>query len=244
MWPVIFWKLDTYYVIWSAALVLMVLWTKRRAVSKYRLSSQNTVDILLWVLTGVFIGATVGGYLDRFEQFTGDPKALLRFWEVGVSSGPGFIGGGLFGLYKIKRLGVSVDRFAEASAIPCSFMLFVGRWGCFANGCCKGLPTDSLWGVRFPFQPNIAVWPSQLFESGAALVIGLALMAIERKRFRKGTIPKRRDNLPNIFDIVWRLQNSLRFSARGQQIHGTSDGTIFRRHRLRRRIVLAREIHP
>jgi phosphatidylglycerol:prolipoprotein diacylglycerol transferase len=186
MWPVLFWKIDTYYVIWSAALVLMVLWTKRRAVLFYGISGADASDILAWVLTGVFIGATVGGYLNRLGEFAENPAKLLRFWEVGVSSGPGFIGGGLFGMYKIRRSGVFADGFAESSSIPCCFMLFIGRWGCFANGCCKGLPTASKLGVKFPTAPHSAVWPSQLFESMAALLIGLLLVAIEFIRFRRG----------------------------------------------------------
>jgi phosphatidylglycerol:prolipoprotein diacylglycerol transferase len=111
----------------------------------------------------------------------------LRFWESGASSGPGFIGGGLFGLYKIKRLGVSTGSFAESASIPCAFMLFIGRWGCFANGCCAGLPTDSPLGVRFPSRPDAAVWPSQLFESTASLIIGISLLLLEKKRKNSDT---------------------------------------------------------
>jgi phosphatidylglycerol:prolipoprotein diacylglycerol transferase len=66
-------------------------------------------------------------------------------------------------------------------------MLAVGRLGCFANGCCTGLPTDSPFGVRFPARPGLTVWPSQLFESTAALLIGAALIAIEWYRLRRGS---------------------------------------------------------
>jgi phosphatidylglycerol:prolipoprotein diacylglycerol transferase len=88
------------------------------------------------------------------------------------------------GVWKLRRLGVSVDKFAEASSIPIAFTLAVGRLGCFASGCCKGLPTDSPIGVRFPANPALALWPSQLFESGAALLIGVSLMAAEKHRRR------------------------------------------------------------
>jgi phosphatidylglycerol:prolipoprotein diacylglycerol transferase len=185
MWPVLFRYIETYYIFWGAALLLMVFWTRRRAMSIYGISGNDASDILWWVMCGVFAGATLGGYLGNWERYAGDPGKILRFWESGVSAGPGFIGGGLFGLYKIKRLGVSAGAFAESASIPCSFMLFVGRWGCFANGCCAGLPTASPLGVRFPFRPDTAVWPSQLFESTAALVIGISLILIERKRVKR-----------------------------------------------------------
>jgi phosphatidylglycerol:prolipoprotein diacylglycerol transferase len=178
-------KIDSYYLMWALALCLMVLWTKRRAAVIYGISDRNASDILMWTLCGVFIGATLGGYFDHWSRYSQSPGLLLRFWESGVSSGPGFIGGGLFGLFKTKRLGVSVDRFAESSSIPCSFMLFIGRIGCFLNGCCSGLPTDSPFGVRFPAYPGVKVFPSQIFESAAAFLIGILLVVIEKKRIRR-----------------------------------------------------------
>jgi phosphatidylglycerol:prolipoprotein diacylglycerol transferase len=186
MRPILFWKIDSYYFFWSVALAVMVLWTKRRASKLYGISGRDSADIMSWVLLGAFIGATLGGYLNRWGRFAENPEKLLRFWEVGVSSGPGFIFGGLLGFFRIKRLGASTDKFAESAAIPCSFMLFIGRIGCFANGCCRGRPTDSIFGVRFPSNPSVAVWPSQLFESAAGLLIGLLLIAVERGRLRRG----------------------------------------------------------
>jgi phosphatidylglycerol:prolipoprotein diacylglycerol transferase len=190
MRPFIFWKIDSYYFFWSLALVVMVLWTKRRASRLYGISRGDAADILSWALLGAFIGATLGGYANRWNSFAANPEKMLRFWEVGVSSGPAFIFGGLLGFFKIKRLRASTDRFAESAAIPCSFMIFIGRIGCFMNGCCKGRPTDSIFGVRFPSNPTAAVWPSQLFESAAGLLIGLSLIAIERGRLRKGALDR------------------------------------------------------
>ncbi|MDR1510081.1 MAG: prolipoprotein diacylglyceryl transferase [Synergistaceae bacterium] len=184
MWPVLFGYIETYYIFWGAALMVMVFWTRRRAVFIYGISGTDAYDILWWVMCGVFIGSTLGGYLGNWERFADAPGKILRFWESGASSGPGFIGGGLFGLYKIKRLGIPVGSFAESASIPCAFMLFIGRWGCFANGCCAGLPTNSPLGVRFLSRPDAAVWPSQLFESTAALIIGISLALLEKKRLK------------------------------------------------------------
>lgn len=185
MYPVLFslgpLEVDAYYVLWGIALCLAVLWMRRRCVSKYGISFNDASDILFWVIVGVFVGATVGGYLDHWTRYAESPVRLLYFWESGLSSGPGFIGGGLAGLYKIRRLSLSVNSFAEAASVPCAFMLFIGRWGCFLNGCCKGIPIDSPFGVHFPANPSLAVYPSQVFESAAALVIGITLVLLEKK---------------------------------------------------------------
>jgi phosphatidylglycerol:prolipoprotein diacylglycerol transferase len=204
MRPVLFRYIETYYVFWGAALLLMVFRTRKRATYIYGISENDASDILWWVMCGVLIGSTLGGYLGNWERFAEDPSGILRFWESGVSAGPGFIGGGLFGLYKIKRLGVSADAFAESASVPCSFMLFVGRWGCFANGCCSGLPTASPLGVIFPFRPGVAVWPSQLFESTAALIIGISLIFLEKKRAKRPDASRRAVLFP-LFLITYGL---------------------------------------
>jgi phosphatidylglycerol:prolipoprotein diacylglycerol transferase len=174
-------EVGSYYVIWGAALCLMMAWTRRRATQKYGMSFNDAGDVLLWTFLGVFVGATLGGYLDNWTRYVESPEKLLYFWRSGVSSGPGFIGGGLAGIYKLRRLKLSVNCFADASAVPCAFMLFIGRWGCFLEGCCQGVPTTSSWGVSFPYNPTVKVFPSQLFESFAALLIGLFIVLAEKK---------------------------------------------------------------
>ncbi|MCL2684118.1 MAG: prolipoprotein diacylglyceryl transferase [Synergistaceae bacterium] len=185
MLPKIFGKIDTYYVLWSAAAVLVYMWTARRAARIYGISRGDVYDVLWWVLFGALVGASLQGYAENWERYYSDPAKLLRFWESPVSSGAGFILGGLLGLWKLRRLGVSVDKFAEASSIPAAFMLATGRLGCFASGCCRGLPTDSPLGVRFPFDPDVPLWPSQLFESAAAVLIGTVLAITEKYRRRE-----------------------------------------------------------
>ncbi len=185
MYPVLLrvgaFRVESYYALWGVAVCLMVLWTRRRAVRRYGISYNDATDVLLWVLVGVLIGATLGGYLDHWKRYAADPARILRFWESGLSSGPGFLGGGIAGLWKLSRLRVSPDAFAESAAVPCAFLLFVGRWGCFLNGCCAGIPTSSPFGVTFPGGAATPVYPSQIFESLAGLVIGLLLSALEAK---------------------------------------------------------------
>jgi phosphatidylglycerol:prolipoprotein diacylglycerol transferase len=175
-----------YYVFWGAALCGMIWWTESRAVRKYGMSCDDCRSALAWSVCGTFFGAAAGGF---FEKAAASGELSLSFSALansGLSSGPAFIAGGMFGLYKLKRLGVSAGRFADASAVPAAFMISAGRWGCFFQGCCAGLPTASRLGARFPFSPDVPLWPSQLFESAAAFAIGAILAAIERRRAARG----------------------------------------------------------
>jgi phosphatidylglycerol:prolipoprotein diacylglycerol transferase len=177
-------KVESYYVIWGLALAAMVLWTRNRAVKRYAMDFDDVTGVLQWVMAGVLIGATAGGYLDNWSRYAESPIRILYFWESGLSSGPGFIGGGLAGLYKLRRLSLSVNNFAESASIPCALLLFVCRWGCFLNGCCQGIATNSPLGVRFPQNRLVPVYPTQLFESFAALAIGICLWTAERRMSR------------------------------------------------------------
>jgi len=79
------------------------------------------------------------------------------------------------------------DYFAPALGLG----LFLGRIGCFCNGCCFGTPTDLPWGIAFPVgsipwfvygtQP---LHPSQLYSSlyGLGLFFGMHVL-LKHKRF-------------------------------------------------------------
>ncbi|MDR2007067.1 MAG: prolipoprotein diacylglyceryl transferase [Acidaminococcales bacterium] len=185
MYPSI-WKIELYYVFWGAALCGMVWWTERRAVREYGFADDDARSVLLWSMCGVFIGAWAGGYADKAAASGGAACGISALFNSGLSSGPAFIAGGLCGLYKRRRRALPVGRFADAAAIPAAFMIFVGRWGCFLQGCCVGLPTNSRLGVRFPFSHGVPLWPSQIFESAAGLAIGLLLIAVEKRRAARG----------------------------------------------------------
>jgi phosphatidylglycerol:prolipoprotein diacylglycerol transferase len=59
-----------------------------------------------------------------------------------------------------------------------------GRIGCFFAGCCFGIPTESFLGVVFPhghasdMYPNLAVYPTQLFESAFLFALFFVLQHV------------------------------------------------------------------
>jgi phosphatidylglycerol:prolipoprotein diacylglycerol transferase len=164
----------------------MIWRTECRAVRKYGFTGGDARSVVAWSMSGAFIGAMAGGYINNVTASGEWACGFSTLFNTGLSSGPAFIAGGLSGFYKLRRHGLPVGRFADAAAIPVAFMIFVGRWGCFLQGCCAGLPTNSPFGVRFPFSPDVPRWPSQIFESAAGLAIGLLLAAMERYRFARG----------------------------------------------------------
>lgn len=81
------------------------------------------------------------------------------------------------------------DAFSPGLAIGHA----IGRVGCFAAGCCFGKPTNGWWGVTFtsPLAAervgtplNVALQPTQLFESAVELANFILLMwMLKRKKF-------------------------------------------------------------
>ena len=184
-------KVDAYYVFWTLGLMLMVVWTRYRAVTFYKMTYNDATDVLFYVFLGGVVGALAGGFLQNMSLYLEQPRMILNYRLVGLSSAHGFLLAGAAGLWKLKKLGLRVNPFADAAAIPASFMLFIGRWGCFSEGCCQGIETDSSLGVHFHYLPEgIYAYPTQLFESTASLVIGVALLCYEwrSRRSKKGLL--------------------------------------------------------
>jgi phosphatidylglycerol:prolipoprotein diacylglycerol transferase len=135
----------------------------------------------------LLLGAILGGKL-LYIVLHGMPSADgLREWLQWLQSGFVFYGGflGALGIgwwYAHQNhldFGRSADYFGPAIALGHA----IGRWGCFATGCCYGKPTSLPWGVSFPnslssVDPQLSgvpLHPVQLYESLGNLAIFLVL---------------------------------------------------------------------
>ncbi len=128
------------------------------------------------------------------------PSRIFNIFKGGLAYYGGFILGTLAALIfmRIRRMNMlfTSDTIGYGTAIG----LFFGRLGCFLNGCCFGLHTDSFMGVHFPKgsaafaelanagvvdrakdMETPALLPTQLFESFFSLALFLYLYLYLRK---------------------------------------------------------------
>ena len=64
----------------------------------------------------------------------------------------------------------------------------LGRIGCFFAGCCYGIETDSIWGVKFPHLDH-NVYPTQLYEAIFLILLSGILSLLAFKYKNKYTMP-------------------------------------------------------
>jgi phosphatidylglycerol:prolipoprotein diacylglycerol transferase len=149
------------------------------------------IFINVWIAT-FLMGARGLNFLVNRQAYVGSLQ-LHSFYFGGFSLYGGALGV-LFATFILARLfRIQVWNLLDHMIIPSSLAVTSARIGCFLAGCCAGKATDSFWGVVFPNKEaaasileklspllprtEIAVYPTQLFEAGGAL-IGLAVVLI------------------------------------------------------------------
>lgn len=174
--------IDTYTVVWAAALALALGWTRIRAVRLYGLGDEDVRVVLFWGFLGILVGARLGNILVEWPVYAAHPGKLLRPWEGGLSALPAILGGGLTAWGVLWKRRLPAWPVAEAASLPAAALIALGRWGCFLNGCCYGEKTAVPWAVHFPFDPEgVLRHPTELYESLAALGLWVLLSLVERK---------------------------------------------------------------
>ena len=115
-------------------------------------------------------------------------SANLVQWLVSGDVGKTVLGGIAGGylcvvLYK-RYLGIR-RPLGDLFAVAISAGEAVGRWGCFAAGCCYGRPSDAPWAV---WQHEAYRHPGQAYLSLANLAILIILLVLERKHPPENTL--------------------------------------------------------
>lgn len=131
---------------------LILLKTRSIKLSKTWFFPLFAIYVGLWLSTlfGIFLDGEISSYLseesifslilEAFNPFNGQGKVFYGFYF-------GLILGIIVMNFVTKQK--SLSMFLNISAISTSFLSFVGRIGCFFDGCCYGCP-DSTFGISFP----------------------------------------------------------------------------------------------
>ena len=172
---------------------LVGLWRAVRASGRRGINSAVVVDAALYILLGGVIGARIVYVTHEWSYYRENLAEIPKIWDAGLSFYGALVASSVVAYVYAKRKAIGFARFADLLAPSVALGYAFARIGCFLNGCCGGIPTGLPWGVRFhdPFNSSIFTPPShptQLYSSAASLAIFAALVWIDRKGYRDGTV--------------------------------------------------------
>jgi phosphatidylglycerol:prolipoprotein diacylglycerol transferase len=168
-------------------------------------NQEDASEILLWAGIGGVLGAKI-----YYAILYGDWSLLMT--RSGLVWYGGFILGALCVVVAIRRRKLKMAPVLDAAAVSLALGYAVGRIGCFLVGDDYGAPTDLPWGVEFPvgLPPTtagamrevfgldipaevgadqlLAVHPTQLYETAAALIIWRIGLKLIRERKASGSV--------------------------------------------------------
>ena len=188
--------LPTYGVLLAIA-YLVGIWMLRRKARAEGLPEQKIFDFSLYVLAAAILGAKLLLVIVEFRRYAANPASLVEVLRSGGVFYGGLIAATAVGVWYMRRHRLPAWKIADMGAPSIALGEAIGRWGCFAAGCCYGKPTDLPFGVTFtdPFANeavgtplNVALHPTQLYLSLNALIIFFVLQWAYRRRTFDGEV--------------------------------------------------------
>lgn len=179
----------TYGVLLAAA-YLTGLWYASVRAGNRGLDRDRIMDLGIYIIISALVGAKLLLIVVEFDHFRQNPAEI---WTV-LRAGGVFYGGLIVSVgvafWFIRRHGLPLWTTCDAFAPGIVLGQAVGRLGCLMAGCCYGEPTELPWGITFtsPLAAanvgtplGVSLHPTQLYESGAALLILGGLLLAERR---------------------------------------------------------------
>jgi phosphatidylglycerol---prolipoprotein diacylglyceryl transferase len=175
--------------------VLIGLWISVRNSEKQGINGDDAWNLGILVVLAGIVGAKILLVINEWDSYAGNWRQIFSLNTLqsgGVFSG-GLIAALLMGAWYMRHRKMPALRTMDGFAPGLAFGHVLGRFGCFAAGCCYGKPTDHFWGIVFT-NPLASSWagtplnerlePTQLIEAAAEFFNFVLLMwLLKRKRF-------------------------------------------------------------
>lgn len=189
-------KAYSLFAVLAAVVGAVLVWP---ALRREGLSRPRAAALLLGMCTAFLVGARLWNVAVNPSNF-GHGLYWYSLRMAGMSLYGGILGAFLVLLAALRLRRRNVWRVLDGFVTPSGAAFCLSRVGCFLNGCCKGIRTDSFLGVVFPqkgaplqlgplrlFTAPQAVHPTQLYELAlAALGLPLCVLLAKRLRLREG----------------------------------------------------------
>lgn len=202
MFPKIFSAGDLFlptYGVLVAAGFLAALWLAGRLAHRSGLHGDAVTSLGINSALVGLVGAKLLMFVQDFGYYRAHPSEI--FSMATLQAGGVFFGGLilalLFAFWDMRRKKLPVlltlDVFAPALALGHA----IGRFGCFAAGCCWGVACDRAWAVTFTDPEahrlvgvplGVPVHPTQIYEAVAQFAIFSIAFRLARKVHKPGQV--------------------------------------------------------
>ena len=175
MYPILFkigsLEIQSYYVFWSIALVVAMLWTNRRT-DRSDLPVREVSFVISWAFIGMIFGARFFEYIANWELYYNNPEYFLDINRGGISEVGAAVSAMIVAFIMCRVKKISFWRLSDIVSPAALLTIAIGRWGCYLNGCCAGIDGA----------------PVQLYYSFSSALILVIVLAIEKYNRKKGIV--------------------------------------------------------
>lgn len=191
-------NLPTYGVLVATG-VIVGLFVAARLSQRQGQDPEKSWNLGIYMVLAGIVGAKVLLIINDFSFYTTHPSEIFNLAFVqaaGVFYG-GVLGALITAVWYMRSNRMPALRTCDAFAPGLALGHSIGRLGCFAAGCCYGKPTSHWWGVTFtnPLAAqyvgtplNVALQPTQLFESAFELLNFFFLLWLYKRKKFEGQI--------------------------------------------------------
>jgi len=152
----------------------------------------HVIDVSMVIFVCGIVGARLLFVIIAHKRFADSPLDVLKIWQGGLVWYGGLLGAVAGAMLFLKFKKLPLWEWADLLAPSAMTTLFMGRIGCFLNGCCYGrIAPDLPWGVTYPMAHpahglhQTPVHPAPLYESLAVMLIFIVLVPmLVKKRFQ------------------------------------------------------------
>jgi phosphatidylglycerol---prolipoprotein diacylglyceryl transferase len=188
--------LPTYGVVLAIA-YLTGIWLLRRKAIAAGLPEQKILDLSLYILAAAILGAKLMLVIVEWRRYAAHPSDLIEVLRSGGVFYGGLICATGIGIWYLRKHRLPAWQVTDMAAPSIALGEAIGRWGCFAAGCCYGKPSDGPFHVTFtdPFAHeavgtplNVPLHPTQIYLSLNSFLIFLVLQWAYKRRTFDGEI--------------------------------------------------------
>ncbi len=187
----------TYGLLLAVSFLVGIILALRRARAR-GLNQNKMINMSLLIMLAGIVGARIMYVIPHWNEFSANPLDIISPFQssgsiglTGLTMYGGFIAAILVSILYLRVNGLSVWKTCDAFAPSIALGIGISRVGCFMNGCCFGLPTESALGVVFPafsaagsFYPDVPLHPAQLYNAALGFgLFGLLMWLDRRPRF-------------------------------------------------------------